>query len=163
MTDKKLLLRVSIKLMFFISFVFVTYILFSGLSTNEKEVSGAKILQLDISDLEPGDIKYFSIDSRKILVLFRTESMAQELKKTMPEREDGFVFRSMVPEYFVAFAYDPFYGCPVEMGDGFFKASCVDVKYDFSGRVYQSTQADSDLVVPNYEVVSGKFITLFLD
>ncbi|MCW9013445.1 MAG: hypothetical protein OQL06_06645 [Gammaproteobacteria bacterium] len=162
MADKKLLLRVSVKLMAWVGIAFIVYILFSGLMGNDNDASQAEILLLDITDLKPGHIKYFPVDRRNVLVLFRTEQMIRELQGSSANRADE-ELRSVIPEYFVAYAYDPFYGCNVEMAEGFLQSVCVDVKYDFAGKVYQSDKSAVDLIVPEYEIIAGKFIKLHLN
>ena len=162
MADKKLLLRVSVKLMAWIGIAFVIYVLFSGLLRHENDAAKPEALLLDIRELKPGAIKYFSVDRRNVLVLYRTEEMISELKRAGKNKTDR-IFRSVVPEYFVAYAYDPFYGCNLKKMEKYFQSICVDVKYDFSGKVYKSAKSDKDLIVPEYEIIAGDVIKLYLD
>ncbi len=76
------------------------------------------VLQVDISDLEPGDLKYYSSPSKhRIMVLRRTKDdlenlrgLSGYLKDPMSERsrqpaEAKNPFRSVNPEYFVAYTH----------------------------------------------------------
>ena len=162
MKDKKLLLRVGIKLMSLVALLFLLYILFAGMAGNDDDAESVTEIHFDISGLKPGDIKYFPVDSREILVLYRTKEMIGRLlqQSSASPRQS---LRSATPEYFVAYAYDPVYGCKIKLQQSVLKPVCIDVQYDLSGRVLKNARTDQDLLVPKYEIDDGKILRLLRD
>ncbi len=145
MKDKKLLLRVVFKLMSLAGLGFVIYILFAGFIGADKDES---IIYIDISKISKGEVNYFEVINKKLLVLRRTEAMLNQL----PHQNS---------EYFIAYAYDPVFGCAVEFINNYFKSVCVDIKYDLAGRVYKNSRSARNLIEPEYKFSgSGQVVIL---
>jgi hypothetical protein len=163
MTDKKIILRVAFKLMAATAILTLVYIFMAGLFTSPNTNRSASILRIDISAIQAGDIQYFDVGNKKLLVLHRSHAMlaridknsahlfsraaANNLADNMDER-----YRSLIPEYFIAYAYEPFYGCAVSLANDVFIPVCINLKYDLSGRVYKHRRAEENLIVPSYEL-----------
>ena len=161
MIDKRLVLRVTIKFMSLAVIGFFLFVFLNGLLVDEnKQAAG---ITVDISDVKPGDYKVVDNGQRKILLLHRTPSQLSTISNLNEELYDAdsardlpsdfsVVYRSVKPELFVAFAYDPFFGCGVEIDIAVeqINSICSSVKYDFSGRVYKGSVSQSNLIVPDY-------------
>lgn len=174
MINKKLILRVGFKLMTIIAVISLGYVFFSGLSYERNTGKEVDVMRLDIANIKPGEVKYFNVGDRKLLILHRSREMLDKIEK----REDRLFkessssnlaegmnirFRSMAETYLVAYAYDPFYGCEVQLSEDVFIPVCVDIKYDLTGRVYTSRRAEENLIVPNYEVQSDRYIDVYMN
>jgi hypothetical protein len=171
MKDKKLILRVAIKLMTIIAISSVLYVFFSGLMNNKSE-KGLSVVQIDVSEMKPGDVKFFNGFNKKLLVLYRSADMLAELDKTdndllkdistnkLPDKLNN-QYRSFSPEYFVAYAYDPFYGCEIKLSGYSFVPVCINLKYDLAGRVYKSSRAEENMIVPEHNMKSGMMINVY--
>jgi len=144
MKDKKLLLRVVLKLMGLTGLGFVVYILFAGFVSNDDK----NIVYIDISKVREGKVEYFDVLNKKILVLHRTESMLEKLayKKS---------------EFFIAYAYDPIFGCAVEFFGEYFKSVCVDIKYDLAGQVYETNRSARNLIVPEHKLLESNQVMIW--
>lgn len=166
MIDKKQLLRVMLKLMSLSGLCFLGYMFFAGLLMDGDDAPS--YLLIDVVDIGPGEIKRYSTDVGELLILHRTDQMLQEL---VSDKKDAYafdasqnlaenmhpVFRSRQKRLFVAYAMDPFYRCAVDYDGMSFKSVCVDVKYNLAGRVYKSSHAQGNLIVPDYQLLpSGK-------
>lgn len=171
MKDRKLMLRVAIKLMTIIAAGSVVYVLLLALIGRDDSVKD-EIVSIDVSTIKPGEVKFFNVFNRRLLVLYRTAEMLNDLDKAndtllkhAPSKKAAknplIKYRSYAAKYFVAYAYDPFYGCEIKLSNNVFVPVCVDVKYDLSGRVYQSRRAEEDLIVPSHEIKSQAMITIY--
>jgi hypothetical protein len=138
MKDKRLLLRVIFKLMSFVGLGFVIYMLFSGFFDDEN----TSVIYINVSKINKGEVNYFSIENKKLLVLHRIDA----LKNKNPHKTS---------EYFIAYAYDPVYGCAIEFKGEYFKSVCIDIKYDLQGRVYENTRSARDLILPKYNFIDA--------
>lgn len=132
--------------------------------------------EVDLSGLGAGEIKVVRWLGRNVLILKRNRSMlqqierAQDLKDPMSTesvqpaaaRNPG---RSLLPDYFVAYANCTHLGCEVSATgtrvDGIaFRCPCHDSEYDYAGRIKRGSVAPLNLEVPNYSLVSGNLIRL---
>ncbi len=159
----------------------VAWVLLSAL--NPSMSRSEFVLQVDVSGLAPGDLKYFSSPSKhRIMVLRRTKedlenlrSLSDHLKDPMSERsrqpaEAKNPFRSVNPEYFVAYTHAerlPYWveympGDLAFMGyssnrpwfGGFVNRAEGEI-YDKAGRVYAgSSIEEKNLAVPEYRFIS---------
>lgn len=172
--DKKLILRVLLKLMTAILVIAVSYVFISALSDNQGNNKTASSKRIDVSAIKPGEVKYFTAFNKKILVLYRTDVMLKQLDEadvsllkriSADDLADNMnaTYRSITPRYFVAYAYDPFYGCEIRLSDKGLSPVCIDLKYDWSGRVYKSRRAEDNLKVPRYDVESEAWIRIYVD
>ena len=149
----------------------IIYVFFSGLMNNESE-KGLTVVQLDVSKMKPGDIKFFNVFNKKLLVLYRSTEMLSELDNI----DNGLLrdistndlsdklnnkYRSFSPKYFVAYAYDPFYGCEIKLSGYSFVPLCINLKYDLAGRVYKSSRAEENMLVPEHDIKSNMMIDVY--
>ena len=167
MLDKKTTLRLALKLMSLMGLGFLAYILLAGLIGDD--VSEQVSVVIDITDLKSGEVKYYSIERGKLLVLKRTSEMIADLTENQLMDTYGFkaeqnlpvtmhpVFRSVGEDVFVAYSFDPFYRCDIEFNETYFKSTCIDVTYNLAGRVYKGRHAQGNLIVPVYQIdLDGK-------
>ena len=153
-----------------ISLLIMIYVLMAGLFDFDMGGQKKQVINIDLSGIQKEEIKYFSVLNKKILVLRRSQKMLEKLLGTdiglyniqseMNARKwPEAAYRSTQAEYFVAYAYDPFYGCDIELRDEFLRPVCIDLRYDLAGRVYKSARAEDNLEIPDYEI---KQQTLFI-
>ncbi len=139
----------------------IVYVLFSGLFSNQG--TEREIVHIDVSAIKPGETRLFNAFNKKLLILHRNSAMINMLdsdnsKLLKDVSTDDLAdnlnkkYRSFLPKYFVAYAYDPFYGCEIKLSADVFIPVCIDLKYDLSGRVYRSSRAEENLIVPRHDV-----------
>lgn len=150
-TDRKLLLRVTLKLMSILAIVSIVYIF---MQYSFKHKSKAQSIQIDLSDLPPGESKIVRLDGRPILILHRTEAMLAALDA-----------KQRANPYLVIYQQSPDYSCPVEIvapdesGQGGFRAVCSGTRYDFAGQLLPGQDARFDLRQPGY-ALNGAMLSL---
>ena len=76
MKDKKLFLRVMVKLMSLAALGFVFYMLFAGLFDDGNNLDA---IYIDISEVDQDEVRYFDVSSKKILVLHRSKTMLKKI------------------------------------------------------------------------------------
>jgi len=166
MQDRKLILRVAIKLMAFVAVSLLGYVFFSAMINDQQIERETEVVHIDVSSIKPGEVKFFNVLNKKLLVLHRTPEMLNTLdggnNELLKDVSTGDLannlnkkYRSFSPKYFVAYAYDPFYGCEIKLSADIFVPVCIDLKYDLSGRVYKSRRAEDNLIVPRHDVGHG--------
>jgi len=130
MTDKRLLLRVAVKIMSLIGLLFVAGIFVAGLLPEQQPVKTAVI---DVSSVEVGAVAFFKPGRRRILVVNSGGDAG-----THP--------------YFVAYAQDTVYGCELQLdaAAAVLRATCADVEYDLQGRLLKGTRDHQNLSSPDY-------------
>ena len=173
MIDRKQNLRIATKLMSLLGIGFLVYALMMGLFS-DGESKQANVV-INVADLQPGTVKVYSVPKGKLLVLKRSQAMISELeenansalyafkaKQNLADAMDA-VFRSKSKELFVAYGIDPFYRCDIEFTGSAFKSVCVDVNYNLAGRVYKGRHAEGNLIVPDYELMTGSKLMLLTD
>lgn len=132
--------------------------------------------EIDLADLQPGEMKIVRWVGRNVLILKRNRSMLQQIERAGDLKDPKSVEsiqpeaarnprRSLMPDYFVAFANCTHLGCEVSRAgnqrDGVaFKCPCHHSEYDYAGRIKQGSVAPLNLEVPNYSLVSGNLIRL---
>jgi hypothetical protein len=92
--DKRLLLRVLVKLMLLVSLLFLVYALFAGFIRQD---GGVEILEVDVGGLESGKAGYFLVGNRRLIVVRK------------PRAAPGSA------AYLVARAEDPVFGCDLRL------------------------------------------------
>jgi len=174
MTDKKLILRVALKLMALTAAAVVIYVFFYGMFGSNSTERGAVILHVDVSAIKPGEIKYFKVLNKKLLVLHRNKEMLELLNNSdMGLLKDASTadmadnmnakYRSFTARYFVAWAYDAFYGCDIKLKEMFLEPVCIDLKYDLAGRVLKSGRAEANLIVPAHDMENKTHLRIYAD
>ena len=129
-------------------------------------------MDIDISDLKPGENKVVHWLGRNIIMVKRDPATVEEITKPEVDLKDpdslGSMqpefaknpFRSLRPDLFVAFTNCTHLGCEVAHQDDQFKCPCHQSDYDAAGRVLEGAAAPRNLDVPNYRYVSNQMIRL---
>ena len=163
-----------LKLMALTTVVVIVYVLFYGMLGRDDVKRGALLLRVDVSAIKPGEIKYFNVLNKKLLVLHRSDDMLEQLDRSdtgllKDTSTDDLVnnmnatYRSFTPRYFVAYAYDAFYGCDIKFEKMLFIPLCIDLKYDLAWRVFKSRRAETNLIVPAHDMQSKTHIRIYAD
>lgn len=150
-TDRKLKLRVAMKLMvivavFFISYVFIQY--------SFKDNDSAQSIRVDLSDLPPGEYKIVRRQGRSIVVLHRTQAMLAALEA-----------EATSDPYLVVYQQSPDFSCPLDVilpdatEQGGFKAVCSGTLYDLSGKLLPDQNARFDLEEVDHSI-EGTILTI---
>lgn len=135
MTDKKLVLRVLLKLFSMTAVLWLAYVLLVGFFGQEISNKTATT-KISLQALKTGDVDYFEINNRKLLVLKRNDK-----------------------DYLVAWSDDPVYGCQIELKDDYLKPVCVDIKYDFFGKGLNKERT-VQLKSPDYYIDQGSILII---
>lgn len=137
-------------------------------------------LEVSLADLEPGEFKTVNWLGRRVFIQRRSRTMvdyfdAASLDLKDPDSSDSrqpdfarTPWRSLSPEYFVAFNNCTHLGCEVTPGDGEgsgvegigFECPCHQSLYDYAGRVVEGAAAPTNLEIPKYSFVSRSVIRL---
>jgi ubiquinol-cytochrome c reductase iron-sulfur subunit len=154
----------------------------STLQPSERAKAAGAPVEVDISDLEPGEMKTVGWRGKPVWILKRTPEMLASLKKTDSEvadpnserHQDEFTpeyarneHRSRKPELLVAIGICTHLGCsPVSRfqpgpqpslpddWDGGFLCPCHGSTYDLAGRVFKNKPAPDNLQIPRYMYLS---------
>ena len=137
---------------------FMLYVFFVGLIGESDEVESVLV---DISGIKPGDVKLYRVGKRKLLVLHRSTEQIALLNNV--GRQNNVIYRSVRPQYFLAWAYDPFFGCDLEYLQNSFKAICVSNYYDLAGRLLNGDASARELIVPDYRFEDDYRISVKVD
>jgi len=135
-------------------------------------------LEVELSDLRPGQAKLVHWLGRKVIVRRQSDAMLDYLERDAnklkdPKSKDSSqpdfarnTFRSRRPGVFVAFNNCTHLGCEVDVvndtGVGF-KCPCHQSDYDYSGRVMKGAAAPLNLEVPSYAYVSDNRLKLGME
>lgn len=129
-------------------------------------------LDVDISELAPGEHTIVQWLGRNIIVLRRDPTTVEGLIATSADLKDPESMnsdqpknatnphRSVRPDLFVAFTNCTHLGCEVVTQDMAFKCPCHQSDYDAAGRVLEGAAAPRNLDVPNYRYISRQVIRL---
>jgi ubiquinol-cytochrome c reductase iron-sulfur subunit len=149
----------------------------SMLPSERAKAAGAPV-EVDISDLAPGQIKVVEWRGKPVWVVRRTPEMLKAVeadeervadptskRSTQPAYAKN-EFRSLKPEYLVVVGICTHLGCsPVDRFDpqpqpfeadwrGGFYCPCHGSLFDLAGRVYKNKPAPENLAVPPYKFLS---------
>lgn len=155
----------------------------SSFKPSERAKAAGAPVEVDISDIPPGELKSVEWRGKPVWVLHRTPTMLGTLEYTenqvadpQSDRTDYAVtpayaknvYRSRKPEYLVVVGICSHLGCSpspkFESGDadpslptdwkGGFLCPCHGSTFDLSGRVYKNKPAPDNLEVPPYQFLS---------
>jgi ubiquinol-cytochrome c reductase iron-sulfur subunit len=146
------------------------------------QAAGAAV-EVDVSDIAPGEIKVYEWRGKPVWVIHRTKEMLDSLKAAAPRLSDPDSKASKQPEYaknewrserkefMVMEGVCTHLGCSpqlksaeakAEMGAdwaGGFYCPCHGSKFDLAGRVFRGAPAPINLEVPKYTFLSdGKLL-----
>lgn len=163
--------------------VLILAMLWIGFSSVGSDVSSNKVVKskvVDMANFQEGVAETMEWEGRPVLVLKRSREMLDVLQagddlslkdahsrdSKQPQWAES-VFRSREPAWFVVIASGTDFGCPVEylpstdenfagqLWRGGFRDTCRGSRYDLSGRVYNSQDAQSNLEIPIYRIEKG--------
>ena len=181
--QRRLKLRVAIKVMVYVGALSILYVLFSSFRNSAQDMPAIASKKIDVSAIEMGEAMFLSWDGRPVVIYRRTDAEFSTLRSTDERLFDAQsqnsnqpddarnAYRSVSPDWFVAIALGTDQGCSVtymqasaelfqgKPWQGGFEDDCRKSRYDVAGRVYESQYATRNLVVPPYQV-SGQTIIL---
>ncbi len=156
----------------------------SFLPSERAKAAGAPV-QVDISDIAPGERKSVEWRGKPVWILRRTPEMLAGLKKTDDEVADPNSqrttvptpsyarneWRSIKPEYFIVIGICTHLGCnpigPFAAGtvdrlgqDGGFLCPCHGSTFDLAGRVFKNRPAPDNLEVPPHKYLSDALVVI---
>ncbi len=149
----------------------------SAMKPSEKTKAIGAPIEVDISELQPGELKIEKWQGKPIWILRRTKQELDDLPSmnTSLRDPDSSVdqqppyakneYRSIKPEYLVVVGICTHLGCsPKYLPDGGealgpewkggFFCPCHGSRFDLAGRVFKGVPAPSNLVVPPYKFLS---------
>ncbi|MDT3679463.1 MAG: ubiquinol-cytochrome c reductase iron-sulfur subunit [Burkholderiaceae bacterium] len=160
----------------------------ASMTPSERAKAAGAPVEVDISDIKPGQMKRVEWRGKPVWILRRTEEMLQTLKTTDSEVADPNSeraayptpeyakneWRSIKPEYLVVVGICTHLGCsPVPQftaggGDpslpadwvGGFLCPCHGSTFDYSGRVFKNKPAPDNLEVPPYMYLTDSRIVV---
>lgn len=173
---RRLMLRVAAKMMMYVGFAAVVYVVISALTSGDGEVPNVPSMRVDLATIEAGEVEFVSWEGRPVLVYRRTDADVVALRSgdarikdpdssgsQQPEFAKNWM-RSQTADYFVSIALGTGQGCTVELvpasdeifqgkpWQGGFMDSCGKDRFDFAGRVYEKQYAGKNLPVPQYAI-----------
>ena len=150
----------------------------STMKPSERAKAIGAPVEVDISDMQPGQLQKVQWQGKPVWILRRTEdevSALDELDGDMQDPDSGMTqqpdyaqnkYRSIKPEYLVVFGICTHLGCSPthvrkedehqlgsEWGGGFF-CPCHGSRFDLAGRVYAGVPAPKNLLVPPHKYLS---------
>ena len=176
-TSRKTLAKIFL-LLIFIAFIFV-WNLFSGYSDSSTIKKDHYLLRFNLNELGPGEVRIIHHNGLPIVVMHRTKKELEELlvirsslsdPDSMQSKQPKFArnyYRSLKPEFFIAYAVTPKIGHPINYRlknynnsrisnlkwfGGFTEDRHTGYIYDKAGRTY--IDVGRNLEVPNYKITS---------
>ena len=143
--DRRLLLRVAVKMMTLLAVLFLIYILLAGLLSTQDHKS--EYLSVSVVDLAPGEARRVQSGSRWFMVIHL---------QAVGDAQQAFV---------VLRAQDPVFGCQVEalLDDAELKSVCAEARWDLQGRLLEGGRDHEDLAVPAHDWVNPQLLRIHLD
>jgi ubiquinol-cytochrome c reductase iron-sulfur subunit len=153
----------------------------SWLPSAKAQASGSPV-EVDISNLTPGQMLVVEWRGKPVWIIHRTKEMLALLTKhnqllrdpdskvdQQPQYADN-IYRSIKPEYLVLIGicthlgcspkYEPLLGEVSTNWPGGFYCPCHGSMFDLSGRVFKGVPAPINLEVPPYRFLSDKVILI---
>jgi len=133
MIEKRLLLRVTIKLCIAATAIGIVYIFIAGFFESS-EFKDKPQYTFSVSSLKNNSHVYFKTDRRELLVIKSNDA------------------------YSVFWAHDPLYGCRLEFIDTIIKPVCIDIEYGLDG---VSSKTNQTLDSPEYNITADYELVVF--
>ena len=171
--QRRLRLRVTVKLMFLVLFIGLAY---TFLRTLPSSPEVGDTLRYDLSGLEPGVATRLVWDNKRV-ILYRRNVAAMDNRERLAEflldpqsrhsSQPPFAenpYRSLQAQYFVALDYGTDLNCQLDYVNGAqagpkgvlwlggLRDRCRGSWYDDAGRVYKGQQALRNLTIPAYRI-----------
>jgi len=174
--QRRLRLRVAIKLMLASAFLVTLYVVLSVMFHSDPDARVIPAKTVDIGNMREGESKIVLWEGRPVLIYRRTPNdiaalesedtrlLDPESKKSQQPVWAENATRSKVPEWFVSIGVGTDFSCPIALlsaaSDSFmeqpwrggFVDECRGARYDLAGRVYRGQYADENLIVPSYVI-----------
>jgi len=167
---------------------FVAVPFLKSMNPSDRAKAAGAPVEIDISQLRPGDIMVEEWRGKPVWVVRRTPSMLASLKQVEDEVADPVSrksnqpayaanpYRSLKEEYLVVVGICTHLGCSPDkrlaagavsgLGDnwqGGFFCPCHGSKFDLAGRVYKNVPAPTNLDVPPYHYKDANTIIIGID
>lgn len=178
-SPRRLLLRVSVKLMLLFAFGSSLYILFAGIGNQTTQVSDTthQPLRFELGRLTADTPQRLVWERGNLIIIRRNTALLESLHELDSRLQDPYSRssnqpsglstpeRALLPEFFIAFDRGTDMGCPlswIPRGDrtaplqpwpGGFRDSCRGSWYDASGRVFRNQEAKRNLDIPKYRLI----------
>lgn len=152
---------------------------------SEKALAAGAPVQVDLSDIAPGEKKTVEWRGKPVWILHRTPEMIESIKKTDDKVADPDSkrkeyptpdyakneLRSIKPEYFIAVGICSHLGCSPQgplaantvgpLGDDMgFLCPCHGSTFDLAGRVFRNKPAPDNLEVPPHKYLSDTSVLI---
>ncbi|NKB38939.1 MAG: ubiquinol-cytochrome c reductase iron-sulfur subunit [Gammaproteobacteria bacterium] len=137
-------------------------------------------VEVDIDDIEPGEVKIVKWQGKPVWILRRDEAALESITglndevrdpQSEVEQQPGYAqneYRSINPEYLIVVGYCTHLGCspkkvlegggaPFGLADdweGGFFCPCHGSRFDLAGRVFKDVPAPTNLIVPPHQFLS---------
>ena len=161
MQDRRLLLRTILKVLVFLAVCLLLLVFVNSLFTDNKtrlNTAGAvQKAQLDVGNLQPGQIKKTRWNGKEVAVLRRISlekipPLHTIIKEDSHKSLDAWT-RSARPEYFVYFNVGDSGNCPLFYSQGIFKDICTSNKFDENGRGIRADQGRYVIQIPPHHYI----------
>jgi len=171
--QKRLRLRVAIKLMLAFAALMIVYVFGAAFFTPDKREPNPDAMSVGVSQLRPGDTLKVNWEGRPILIHRRSAAGIAWLSQAQAGLSDAAsqhsqqpgwarnAHRSRTPEWFVALAVREDAPCVLvddrENPHGGYVSECDALRFDAAGRVFagQTDAAVRNLRVPVYDIDAG--------
>jgi ubiquinol-cytochrome c reductase iron-sulfur subunit len=157
----------------------------SSLNPSAKALAAGGPVQVDISQMQPGELKIVEWQGKPVWIVRRTQQMQDHIDDdikllrdpdSLVEQQPAYArnhFRSINPEYLVLIGICTHLGCaPTYRPDlgglgadwpGGFYCPCHGSKFDLAGRVLKGVPAPINLEVPPYRFLDPHTIEIGID
>ena len=155
----------------------------STLSPSERTRALGAPVEVDISDILPGEMKRVEWQGRVVWILRRSEEALSSLdvvesKVADPDSEEDQQpvyarnhYRSIKPEYLIVLGWCTHLGCSptytpkgehpdIRDWQGGFFCPCHGSQFDLAGRVFKGVPAPSNLIVPPHQYLSDSLVLI---
>ena len=176
--DRRLLLRVMVKVMLWTSVAIGAWVIFSPLFKNKTPVN-AKVVEtsFDVTEMQSGEVELLEWFNKPLIIARRTQLQERSLETAEPatlsdpasikSSQPGFeknTLRSSTPGWFVTLGLGAGTGCAVEIidegatGNRGFLDPCDGSRYDLAGRVLAGQATKKNTTIPVWRYDNGNII-----
>jgi len=185
-SSRRLLLRLSVKLMLASAVAITIYVLFSSIqSTDESEPElSIAALRFQLPDTPQSNPQRIAWSGGNLILIVRNDSLLASLKQheerlldphSLTAHQPAVIHnpeRAIQPQLFLAFDRGTDMGCPlnwVPAGNreaplqpwpGGFRDNCRGSWYDAAGRVFKGQEAQRNLDIPPYRLLEGGLLEI---
>lgn len=155
----------------------------STLMPSERTKALGAPVEVDISDILPGELKRVEWQGKAVFILRRDEAALASLSvldskvsdpDSVEEQQPEYTrnqYRSIKPEYLIILGWCTHLGCSptyakkgeyteIEDWQGGFFCPCHGSQFDLAGRVFKGVPAPSNLIVPPHQYLSESIVLI---